>query len=74
MPLSQDPGKRESDRYCSFCFKDGKLTYEGNDVKEFKKASYEAMIKKGMNKYTAKFYTFMIGFAPRWKEKKPAAK
>lgn len=68
MPFSKDLGKRESEKYCSFCFKDGKLCYEGNDVKEFKKASYETMVKNGTNKYMAKFYTFMIGFAPRWRK------
>lgn len=25
MPFSQDPGPRESDRYCSYCFKNGAL-------------------------------------------------
>ena len=69
MPFSKDPGQRESEKYCSFCFKNGKLCYEGNDLKEFQKASYEAMVKKGMNKYLARFYTFLIRFAPRWKGK-----
>jgi hypothetical protein len=31
MPFSKDTGVRESDRYCSYCFKDGKLCYEGTD-------------------------------------------
>ena len=69
MPFSQDPGMRESDKYCSYCFKDGKLCYEGDDVNEFKKVCYENMVKKGMNKIKAKFFTWMIGFAPRWKKK-----
>jgi len=68
MPLSKDPGQSESDQYCSYCFKDGKFTYGGNDVNEFKKGSYEEMRKKGMNPILAKFYTWMIGFAPRWKK------
>lgn len=68
MPFSKDPGQRESEQYCSYCFKNGKLTYEGNDVKEFKKASYEAMRAKGMNPVMAKIFTWMIGFAPRWKQ------
>ena len=68
MPLAKDPGVRESAIYCSFCFKNGKLTYEGNDLKEFQKGSYEEMVKKGMNKFLAKFYTFLIRFAPRWKK------
>ena len=69
MPLSKDPGVRESDKYCSYCFKGGKLCYEGNDLKEFKKISYEAMVAHGINKCKAKFYAWMIGFAPRWKKR-----
>jgi len=68
MPLSKDPGPRESDQYCSYCFKNGQLCYKGNDLKEFQKACYEGMIKQGMNRFLAKFYTFCIRFAPRWKK------
>lgn len=68
MPFAKDPGQRESDKYCSLCFKDGKLMYEGNDLKEFQKVAYESMLKRGTNKWLAKFYTFMIRFAPRWKK------
>jgi hypothetical protein len=69
MPFSKDTGIRESEKYCSLCFKDGKLCYEGNDVNEFKKRAYESMRSKGINPILAKFYTWMIGFAPRWKKK-----
>jgi hypothetical protein len=68
MPFSKDPGQRESDKYCSYCFKNGKFTYEGNDVNEFKRESYKAMRAKGMNPIMAKLFTWMIGFAPRWKK------
>lgn len=68
MPLAKDPGVRESNIYCSYCFKDGKLCYEGNDLDEFKKRAYESMIGHGTSKLMAKFYTWMIGFAPRWKK------
>ena len=68
MPLSKDPGIRESEQYCSYCFKNGKLVYEGNDVNEFKKFAYQGMIDKGMSKIKAKIFTWMIGFAPRWKK------
>ena len=68
MPFSKDPGKRESDKYCSYCFNNGKLCYEGTDVKEFQKACYEGMVKHGTNKYLAKFYTYLVKFAPRWKK------
>jgi hypothetical protein len=68
MPFSKDPGKRESDKYCSYCFNNGKLCYEGNDLKEFQKVSYEKMVSHGMNKIQAKLFTFLIRFAPRWKK------
>lgn len=68
MPFCKDPGKRESEQYCSYCFNNGKLTYEGDDVNEFKKHSYEAMVEKGMNRVKARLFTWMIGFAPRWKK------
>jgi hypothetical protein len=68
MPLSKDPGKPESDKYCSYCFKDGKLCYEGSDLKEFQRRSYEGMLKHGMSKWKAKFFAWTIRFAPRWRK------
>ncbi len=72
MPFKKDPkgADRESVGYCSYCYHDGKLAYEGDDLNEFKKAVYTAMISRGENKYKAKLFTFMVGFAPRWKNKK----
>lgn len=70
MPFSQDTGKRESDRYCSKCFSGGKLTYAGTDVKLFQEKSYQAMRESGMNPVKAKFFAFLIQFAPRWKNVK----
>ena len=69
MPLAKDPKQSGSDKYCSYCFKDGKLIYEGTDVKEFQTHAYKGMIEGGMNKYQAKFFTWLIRFAPRWKSK-----
>ncbi len=67
MPFNKDLGERESDRYCSFCFKHGKLCYEGNNLKDFQKVCYEHMINGGMPKLKAKLFTYMIRFAPRWR-------
>lgn len=67
MPFAKDTGRRESEKYCSLCFKNGKLCYEGNSLKEFQKACYESMIKSGIGPLKAKFFTFMIRFAPRWR-------
>lgn len=69
MPFDRDPGKdtRESNKYCSLCFKDGKLCYEG-ELKEFQTIVYKAMIGQGFSKLKAHFCTWMIRFAPRWKK------
>ncbi len=68
MPLSNDPGVSGSEKYCSYCFKNGELCYKGDDVGEFKRISYTKMREKGMNFFVAKFFTWIIGFAPRWKK------
>ena len=69
MPFSKDKGVRESDRYCSYCFKNGKLCYQGNDLREFQKVCYAQMRKDGINPLVASFYTYMIRYAKRWGEK-----
>lgn len=68
MPFSKDTGIRENEKYCSLCFKDGKLCYEGVDLKEFQRVAKESMLKGGMNPIKAWFFTKMIAFAPRWKK------
>ena len=71
MPFSKDPkgAKREHAKYCSYCYVDGKLCYEGTDVNEFKKAMIEAIVARGESRLKAQFFAFMAGFAPRWKNK-----
>lgn len=70
MPFSKDPtgDKRENEKYCSYCFNNGKFAYEGNDMKEFQKVCYQAMRSHNMGYIESKFYTWMIRFAPRWKK------
>lgn len=68
MPFSKDPGKRESEKYCSYCFNNGKLCYEGTDLKEFQRISYENMRAHGTNPIMAKIFAWMIRFAPRWEK------
>ena len=68
MPFSKDPNPRESDRYCSYCYRNGALCYQGNDLKEFQRVSYEKMVANGNNKLMAKLFTYLIRFAPRWKK------
>jgi hypothetical protein len=68
MPFSQDPGVRDTENYCSYCHHDGAFSYTGTDVQEFKALTYAAMRKKGIGWAKAKFFTFVIGFAPHWKK------
>ncbi len=68
MPFNKDAGVRENPKYCSKCFKDGKLCYEGTDLKEFQARAYASMRAQGINPLLARFYAWMIRFAPRWKK------
>lgn len=71
MPFKKDPkgANREHEKYCSYCYADGALCYPGTDVHEFKKAMYAGMVAHGSSKLMAHIYTFLAGFAPRWKRK-----
>lgn len=70
MPFKKDPlgEHREPKKYCSYCYRNGKLVYEGNDLKEFKKRMVEAITARGESRIKAHFFAFMAGFAPRWKK------
>lgn len=70
MPFSKDPkgSNREHNDHCSYCYYNGKLAYEGTDVKEFKKAMIQAIVARGESPLKARFFAFMAGFAPRWKK------
>ena len=69
MPFKKDSGKRESDIYCSLCFKNRELLYKGTDLKEFKQICRWGMAERGINQLLASFHTFLVGFAPRWRKK-----
>jgi hypothetical protein len=69
MPFNKDQGVRENEKYCSLCFKDGKLCYEGTDLKEFQKVCKESMLRNGIHPIKAWFFTKMIAYAPRWKNR-----
>ncbi len=70
MPFSKDRGNRENPAYCSYCFNNGKLNVEGYTLQQFQDMCYSMMRKNGTPWILAKFYTFMIRFAPYWKNKK----
>lgn len=71
MPFKKDPKglNREHEKYCSYCYYDGKLAYEGDDKKEFQKIVYNAIVARGENKLKAWFFAYMVTKAPRWKNK-----
>lgn len=67
MPMAKDPKNSGSDKYCSYCFVDGKLLAEGMTLQEFKKKAYEGMAKQGTNRLMAWFFSQFIRFVPYWK-------
>lgn len=71
MPFSKDPkgADRESAKYCSYCFKNGSLVYEGTDVNEFKREMIKAIVGRGESRIKAYLFAFMAGFAPRWRKR-----
>lgn len=69
LPLGQDKGKRPVVGYCSYCQKNGRLCC-GHDIKAFKKIVYPAMRAKGIGFFKARFFIFMINFAPHWRDAK----
>ncbi|MBF2759170.1 MAG: hypothetical protein ISN28_02705 [Ectothiorhodospiraceae bacterium AqS1] len=70
MPMNKDPKKAEDERYCSYCFQDGGFRYTGDDLREFQRQCYQGMREHGISLPMAKFYAWMIRFAPYWKEKR----
>ena len=75
MPMSKDPkgGGTNADgsineKYCSYCFENGKFTYEGNDVKEFQEFCRKKMIESGSGKFTAWLFTRGMKRLERWKQ------
>lgn len=73
MPMAKDVKDSGSDKYCSFCFVNGKLIADGMTFKEFQDQSYKGMVKGGMNKFTAWFFSQFIRIAPYWKNRSAQA-
>ena len=69
MPMAKDPKESGSDKYCSYCFVNGKLIAEGMTLEAFKKNAYEGMTKLGMGKFKAWFFSQFIRIAPYWKNR-----
>lgn len=74
MPLNKDPkgsgtnaDGSKSGLYCSYCYENGKFTYETKDVKEFQEHSRKMMIEGGHNKFVSWLFTRGMSRLPRWK-------
>ena len=75
MPFAADPGQRTSDKYCSLCYQDGRLNADSGSLSDFRRQAYQGMRERGINPVTARFYSFMVRFAPYWRARaagKPA--
>ncbi|WP_413289229.1 zinc ribbon domain-containing protein [Bdellovibrio sp. HCB337] len=70
MPMDKDPKNSGSDKYCSYCFVNGKLIAENMTLKEFKKQSFDGMVQGGMSRFKAWVFSQFIGMAPYWKNRK----
>lgn len=67
MPKASDNGLRENKNFCSYCFKNGAVQFEG-DKKDFIEMCKRQMIKNGMNKIKATVFAWSINFAPWWRK------
>lgn len=75
IPLNKDPkgGGSEkdgslSDRFCSYCYKNGAFTFEGT-VEDFQEFCRRKMIEGGHNRFFAWLMTRGMKHLPRWKNK-----
>lgn len=67
MPKKDDTGVRENKNFCSYCFKEGKVCFEG-EKKEFIEMCKTQMRKSGISKIKSSFFAWTINFAPWWKK------
>jgi len=68
MPKKFDDGVRENKNFCSYCFRDGKVCFEGSK-KEFVNMCEMNMKKIKIPFLKRKFFGFMISTqAPYWKK------
>lgn len=74
MPLKKDPQKggthadgSKSNRFCSYCYKNGQFTQPEISVNEMKKLVKSQMKEMGMPGFLAGFFTRRIPKLERWK-------
>lgn len=75
MPLKRDPQQggtnadgTRSEKYCSYCYQDGRFTYECDDVKEFQEFCREKMIEGGHSRFMAWLFTRGMKRLERWRK------
>ncbi|MCI5560599.1 MAG: zinc ribbon domain-containing protein [Phocaeicola sp.] len=76
MPLKRDPQRGGtnadgslSEKYCSYCYKDGAFIYPCEDVKLFQDKCKEIMVAHGHSKIVAWLFTRGMSRLERWKKK-----
>lgn len=75
MPLNMDPGKggtnsdkSKSDKYCSFCFQDGKFVDEGTTLQGKIEKNIQIAVKMGMSESKAReLAETVLPTLERWK-------
>ena len=74
MPLKKDPQQggtnadgSKNNKYCSYCYQNGKFLYEGNKVEEFQDFCKQKMIEGGHNKFMSWLFTRGMKRLERWK-------
>jgi hypothetical protein len=76
MPMKQDPGKggtnvdgSKSEKYCSYCYVDGKFYQPDMTAKEMQAFCIDKMKEMGMPRLLGWLFTRSIPKLERWKNK-----
>lgn len=74
MPLKQDPkgggtnaNGSKSDRYCSYCYADGRFTHPGMAVDEMKAFVVEKRREMKIPRFLGRFFTRNLHKLERWR-------
>jgi hypothetical protein len=75
MPLKKDrqgggtnADGSKSEKYCSYCYQNGRFSGENLTVKEFQEYCRKEMIKDGYNRFLAWLFTRGMKCLERWKK------
>ncbi|MDR1684652.1 MAG: zinc ribbon domain-containing protein [Elusimicrobiota bacterium] len=74
MPMKSDPqgGGAETDggksqKYCSYCYQNGRFTWNEGGVKDFQEHCRKIMVDNGCNRFLAWLFTRNFKRLERWK-------